>query len=373
MKKILGLTIAIVLVIGLVAGGTWAIFSDTETTTENVFTAGTIDISLDPSDGQDVVTLEGYVDLKPCQTGYTYTSIHNDGTNPADIWKHIANVENYENGTPEPELEYYADYPESEAYLISNWIHYDLLACKPIVQTYNTDGEDVEADIVKEWVCCTTTWTVDITSENVPHGVYQTGLAISLDGVTPDFQVWYVPAAVNAPSPYTEVGWYYQPYPWSSAVQAVSEVDWIQVNDRDPTSQHFEISIDCAHLGGTGATYYWAMQLGTNLLTWLGDYDWGASAAGFLVNHVGTYEVIIEEAEGFFLTGTEFGVECNWIYLGVLQPGESMFVLQSYHLDMSVDNWGQSDRVLFDMEFVAQQVEGEPEPPGTELTGHGRL
>ena len=35
MKKILGLAVAALLVMGLVGGGTWAYFSDTETSTGN--------------------------------------------------------------------------------------------------------------------------------------------------------------------------------------------------------------------------------------------------------------------------------------------------------------------------------------------------
>jgi len=46
MKKILGLTVAAILVIGLVGGGTWAYFSDTETVSSNAFTAGTLDLNL---------------------------------------------------------------------------------------------------------------------------------------------------------------------------------------------------------------------------------------------------------------------------------------------------------------------------------------
>ena len=44
MKKILGLTIAALLVMALVGGGTWAYFSDTETGTGSI-TAGTLDIT----------------------------------------------------------------------------------------------------------------------------------------------------------------------------------------------------------------------------------------------------------------------------------------------------------------------------------------
>ena len=51
MKKILGLTIAFVLFFGLVGGGTWAYFSDTEISTNNQLTAGTLDLKTDDADG----------------------------------------------------------------------------------------------------------------------------------------------------------------------------------------------------------------------------------------------------------------------------------------------------------------------------------
>ncbi len=46
MKKILGLTIAALLVMALVGGGTWAYFSDPETSTANILGAGTLDLTL---------------------------------------------------------------------------------------------------------------------------------------------------------------------------------------------------------------------------------------------------------------------------------------------------------------------------------------
>ena len=46
MKKILGLTIAAILVIAMVAAGTYAYFSDTETSSANTFTAGTLDLKV---------------------------------------------------------------------------------------------------------------------------------------------------------------------------------------------------------------------------------------------------------------------------------------------------------------------------------------
>ena len=47
MKKILGLTIAALLVMGMVGGGTWAYFTDTETSVDNSLTAGTLDLNID--------------------------------------------------------------------------------------------------------------------------------------------------------------------------------------------------------------------------------------------------------------------------------------------------------------------------------------
>jgi predicted ribosomally synthesized peptide with SipW-like signal peptide len=47
MRKILGLTVAALLVMGLVGGGTWAYFSDTEEVTLNGFSAGTLEVSVD--------------------------------------------------------------------------------------------------------------------------------------------------------------------------------------------------------------------------------------------------------------------------------------------------------------------------------------
>ena len=46
MKKIFGLTVAALMVMGLIGGGTWAFFSDVETATGNILTAGTLDLTL---------------------------------------------------------------------------------------------------------------------------------------------------------------------------------------------------------------------------------------------------------------------------------------------------------------------------------------
>ncbi len=51
MKKIVGLTITLMLFFGMTGIGTWAYFQDTETSTGNVFAAGTLDLKTDDVDG----------------------------------------------------------------------------------------------------------------------------------------------------------------------------------------------------------------------------------------------------------------------------------------------------------------------------------
>lgn len=64
MKKILGLAIGAILIIGLVAGGTWAYFQDTETSSANNITAGTLDLKLNTADA-NVNIIAALTDKKP--------------------------------------------------------------------------------------------------------------------------------------------------------------------------------------------------------------------------------------------------------------------------------------------------------------------
>jgi len=103
MKKILGLTIAFMLLVSMGGIGTWAYFQDTETSTGNVFAAGTLDLKTDDVDG---VTQTLYAsNLKPGDivpgsialknTGsvagssvdlvFTYVEIDSDPTDPAPM------------------------------------------------------------------------------------------------------------------------------------------------------------------------------------------------------------------------------------------------------------------------------------------------
>jgi len=107
----------LVLVIGLVGAGAFAYFDDTETSENNVFTAGTLDLQIDSNpdgavftwvDDPDVPTLNccfgAALDcLKPGDEATVIVGIRNNGCvdGTADI--HIKNVVDDDNGLEEPE------------------------------------------------------------------------------------------------------------------------------------------------------------------------------------------------------------------------------------------------------------------------------
>jgi spore coat-associated protein N len=78
MKKIVGLSIAVLLIIGLVGAGTYAYFSDTESSTNNSLTAGTLDLNID---GDDVaVTTFTASDVAPGESGTGNSTLDNVGS-----------------------------------------------------------------------------------------------------------------------------------------------------------------------------------------------------------------------------------------------------------------------------------------------------
>jgi predicted ribosomally synthesized peptide with SipW-like signal peptide len=90
-----------------VSAGTYAWFSDLESSAGNSFTSGIINIAVD---GQDkwsntyqVTQANGETHFKPSQKGAIAYPVKNLGNNPADIWKRISGVsvsENYDSTDP---------------------------------------------------------------------------------------------------------------------------------------------------------------------------------------------------------------------------------------------------------------------------------
>ena len=91
----------------LIIGATFAFFSDTETSSGNILTAGTIDITVDGENPWTETYSEELTDMKPSQVRWIEFPIRNVGSNPAVVWKHIGNVVNDEGVLTEPECDAY--------------------------------------------------------------------------------------------------------------------------------------------------------------------------------------------------------------------------------------------------------------------------
>jgi predicted ribosomally synthesized peptide with SipW-like signal peptide len=125
--KILTSLILIGLAVSGVAFGTYAYFSDTETSTGNTFTTGTIDIKID---GQNPWTDKFYLsDMKPSEVGYITFNIQNVGTNPVNVRKHLTVTGTSGGIHPESEL---VEDPSDTINNIHEWILYDLSVKVPI-------------------------------------------------------------------------------------------------------------------------------------------------------------------------------------------------------------------------------------------------
>jgi predicted ribosomally synthesized peptide with SipW-like signal peptide len=96
MKKILSLTIVALMVIGLVAGGTWAFFSDTETSTGNQFAAGTLDLTIDGGNTDVQIFNITATDAYPGNTGTDYAVMKNVGSVTGSLSLQLLNILNLE-------------------------------------------------------------------------------------------------------------------------------------------------------------------------------------------------------------------------------------------------------------------------------------
>jgi spore coat-associated protein N len=77
-KRILGLAIAFMLLIGMAGIGTWAYFSDVETSTGNTMAAGTLDLKTDDVDGvTGTITL---ANMKPGDSTSGNITLKNSGS-----------------------------------------------------------------------------------------------------------------------------------------------------------------------------------------------------------------------------------------------------------------------------------------------------
>jgi len=182
MKKYIGFGIGLAVVIGLIASGTWGVFTDTETSSGNTIVAGTIDIAVNGDD--PIVDGCNIEDIKPCQTGWITVNVTNVGTNPCELWKHIENVVNTDNDPVDAEQAFYDAWhdehegaPEEEwpeNWKISDWIHYDMVlcrgeACEELIA--ESDGYHLDDDVDNWGQDDKITFDIDFVAQQVEGGL----------------------------------------------------------------------------------------------------------------------------------------------------------------------------------------------------------
>jgi predicted ribosomally synthesized peptide with SipW-like signal peptide len=88
LKKVLFSVMSLMVVVGLVGGGAFAYFSDTETSTANTFTAGSLDLAMNPTAAGAIVTEPN---TQPGQEYGPYSvSFENIGTLPGKVFVNLS-------------------------------------------------------------------------------------------------------------------------------------------------------------------------------------------------------------------------------------------------------------------------------------------
>lgn len=83
MKKIIGLSVAALLIIGVIGGATLASFSDTESSTNNILTAGVLDLNIDG--GNVAVTTLTVAAAEPGGSGSGSSTLANVGSMAGEL------------------------------------------------------------------------------------------------------------------------------------------------------------------------------------------------------------------------------------------------------------------------------------------------
>jgi len=92
MKKILGLAVAALLVMTLVGSGTWAYFSDTETSADNTLVAGTLDLNI--NGGNAAVYTFQVSNKAPGDSGSGSSTLANEGSLDGELDVELTDVTN---------------------------------------------------------------------------------------------------------------------------------------------------------------------------------------------------------------------------------------------------------------------------------------
>jgi len=212
-KKIIGLGIAVAVIIALVTTGTWAFFSDTEESTDNTFTAGTIDLEVNTENPwtSAAVTTE-LDDVKPCEVRWVEITLKNVGENPMDVWKMIRDVTCAENGIIEPEQAWYTANPGlSPKNDIDTVIIYDL-EIDAVMEIEETEDLMINPDIADYYIYLgTLAKDATMVVRQSYHMAGDTGNWAQSDTMTFTIEFFAQQTVGNAPSPTPELSGHVKP------------------------------------------------------------------------------------------------------------------------------------------------------------------
>jgi len=105
MRKVLMAAMALALVAGLIGMGVYAKWSDTETSKDNYFQAGSLDLKVNGKDDPNVPVLIEAKNVVPGQGDSVEVTLENAGTLDGEAYLHIKNLVCYENDVIEPEVD----------------------------------------------------------------------------------------------------------------------------------------------------------------------------------------------------------------------------------------------------------------------------
>jgi len=186
MKKILGLTVAALIVITLVGGSTWAYFTDTESSTGNTLVAGTLDLNIDG--GNTAVTTFSVSNVAPGDSGSGNSTLANVGSLDGELDVAIGAITNtggsggkeYEDGSGDlgavAEMALYIDVNQNGTWnngdicLRSDGSTYNSLEYDDIDSFGNTTWDAVETLAISAQDDIVVAWRVPTTAGNSIQG-----------------------------------------------------------------------------------------------------------------------------------------------------------------------------------------------------------
>jgi len=439
-KQILFSLIIIGTAAALLTASTFAYFSDVETSEDNTFTAGTIDLSK-PYDYH--ISSE---DMKPCETRYIELKVRNDGNNEMDVWKHLKNVVCDEKGIVEPEQAYYDSH--DIPYLKGYWRFEEVISWSGIAgevkdssafgnhgtakngaHQYNPGkvGQCAEFDGDNDYLTMDPTlyqfgtgqsFTVEcwIKTEEIPSAREEiVGIYSGVTYPTPN-QFWSLfletsgkvtfwmrvnggtaETVVYSTNPVNDNFWHHIAMVKDTVngvmrlyIDGVEETPISYTDGETANTNDFHVADGCwnrYYQGLVDEVAIWGEILdssviedhhgnpgelkgsGKNDIDTVILYDMWIDNDGDTSSCNPPIDIwIIQESDGFHIDD----IECNYIYLGALDPDEIFTIVQSYHMEADTGNWAQSDTITFDIEFFAQQTVGNPPHPVNEHPDYGK-